>query len=379
MQHQTERVRTSSNTRQSPRRRNQQGRTSKLRRLGPAARQLEIAAPATLTLPVISSVPTTLVYQKTLHSVSSASLSLLDLGMAREEDADLATPSLFIEQAFKRWIKEKTTHLKNVRPHFTFTDSLKTFGETHPEENEPIYTVGISYSYDEAPTYCLKDKIEALETAAPGLGETALYELYNWLHKVMFGFSPDFLRDHVQQMYWYGEEDEQSIKEAAAEMQEVDIEEVELFIGVDEFETEYPKWVCCPSEKLKRSALKKLSKNPNSPLVAEVVKHLLSAPNMENWCEKAWPTFLSDLNSDNECVGYGAMLCWDSSNTDLLFRIHDDFMEYCYQGNVTDLYALYLTEQSKDGLQSLFDRLESYITVLTWVDQAIGLLIGPLP
>lgn len=378
MQHQTERVGTRRATHQSPRRRHQ-GHSPKLRRLGLAAAQLEVTTPASLTLPVISSIPTDLVYQKTLHSVSSVALSMLDLGMAREEDADLTSPSSFVEQVFNRWIQEKTAHLKNMHPHFTLTDSLETLGETHPEDNKPIYTVGIGYSCDEALTLCLKEKVEALEASAPGLGETALSSLYNWLHKVTFGFAPDFLRDHVEQYYWYGEDNEEAIKQAAAGMEGVDVEEVELFIGVDEFEEEYPKWVCCPSEKLKQATLKKLSKKPSSPLVAEVVKHLLSAPNMEKWSENAWPTFPSDLSSDNTSVGYGVMLCWDSSSTNLTFRIHDDFMEYSYQGNATDLYALYLSEQSKDGLQSLFDRLESYIAALTWVDQAIGLLGGKLP
>lgn len=297
---------------------------------------------------------------------------MLDLGMAVAEDADLPTPSLFAEKAFSRWVQEKTAHLQNVHPHFTLSDSLEVFGESHPEENGPMYAVGIGYSSENANCYSLKEKIEALEAAAPGLGETALSVLYNWIHKVMFGFTPDFLRDHVEHFYWYGEETEQAAKEAAADMDGVGVEEVELFIGVDDFEKEYPKWVCSPSEKLKRPALKKLVKNPNHA-IAEVVSHLLSAPDMKCW-EKAWPTYLSELGSDNESIGYGVLLCWDGSDTDLTFRIHDDFMEYAYQGNTTDLYALYLSEQTYDGVSSLFHHLESYIQALTWVDHAITLL-----
>jgi PRTRC genetic system protein F len=334
-----------------------------------------IPAASALALPRISSVPAKLNHRQSAESTSRIALSLLDLGLACDEDAAYAsTPAIFVERIFNRWISERATGINILSPHFTLTDKLESFEESSDSETSQM-CVGISYSTENAVWFALKDKIEALEAAAPGLGQTALSALYRWLCVTTLAISPDFVFSLVQRFYWYGEDDEKGYLEEMEAMGE-DIEDMECPVTREAFENEYPRFVYSPSETLNKEDLQNLKEHSN-PLVAETATFLLSEPDRSEWDKTSRPDYLNDLESDSECIGFNLILHWDSEKTPISTQATDDWQEYAYQGGCTDLFAVYQSTQDKEGAMKIFAKLEQFISALTWVDKAVFLIATP--
>jgi len=338
------------------------------------APKLGVASPASLILPSLSGVPIQVVRRVSAEATNRIALSFLDLGMARSEDAEHATSASFIEATFKRWIADKTPQLQNVHPQFVLTDSLGAFNEQEQETGQPHLYVGISFEEQNAECFSLKDRIEALEAAVPGLGETAMHKLNSVIFKVMLPINPSFVFDLVSRFYWYYCSDE---KAALAEYIECygDEEEYEAPITLVDFETQYPKLSYSPSEKISNAKIKKLLEG-SSAEVAKIAKLLLSAPDMDTWGKENLPVYLEEICSESECVGYGAVIQWGGSEADsgIMQQVCDDWLNYAYQGGCTDLFAVYQSTQDRDGVEKLFKNLDAYIAALTWVDQALSLL-----
>jgi PRTRC genetic system protein F len=334
-----------------------------------------IPAASALALPRISSVPTKLNHQQSAESTSRIALALLDLGLACDEDAAYAaTPAIFVERIFNRWISERAACINILSPRFTLTDKLESFEESSDSETSQM-CVGISYSTENAVWFALKDKIEALEAAAPGLGQTALSTLYRWLSVTSLAISPDFVFSLVQRFYWYGEEDEKGYLEEMEAMGE-DIEDMECPVTREAFENEYPRFVYSPSETLNKEDLQNLKEHSN-PLVAETATFLLSEPDREEWDRTSRPDYLDSLGSDSECIGFNLILHWDTENTPISTQATDDWQEYAFQGGCTNLYAIYQADQNIEGIRGLFAKLEQFISALAWVDKAVSLVATP--
>lgn len=336
------------------------------------ASPLAVPTTSALILPKITSIAPKLVYQKSVESTSKIALAFLDMGLAEDSDAVFAqTPVLFVDRIFKRWIAEKTATIKHFSPQFTITDDLDAFGEQSTNEDADMI-VGISYSDGDATVCSLQAKIEALEKAAPGLGETAMSELYAWLCRTTLSISPDCVFSMVQQQYWQGGESEEDY---LAEMRECgeDEENLEVAVTLADFESEFPRYTYSPSSRIARPELEQLT-NHADPFVASVAAFLLTAPCQRTWSDKGQPEYLSDLNSDNQSVGYASIVHWNPDGSDITNRTCDDWINDIYQVGSSDLFAAYQFDQSLDGAKKLFASIEQYISALTWVDNAIGLL-----
>jgi PRTRC genetic system protein F len=357
-------------------RRKRQTAGQRKRFIFPAPFVAHLATPA-LSLPNIAAIPTKLIHQKSVEATSKIALALIDMGLACDEDAPLAsTPALFVERVFQRWITQKTIGIKNLSPHFVLTDSLETFEEPNKSDTH-IMAVGISYSDGDAEFFSLQNKIEALEKAVPGLGETALHTLYTWLCRTTLSITPDFVYSLVQHHYWYGADDEKGYIEEMVEMGE-DVDDLEIPVTLADFERDFPKHVYWASEKIKKNQLKKLVKHDDR-FVAETARLLLSEPNCAEWDEDNRPNYLNDLESDSDGIGYAAVLNWQTGGSSITNQVCDDWINYAYQSNCTELYAVYQFNQDREGAERLFNALEQFITALTWADRAISHLTEPEP
>ena len=330
-----------------------------------------IPASASLTLPNIAKVAPKLVYQTSVASTANIAIALLDMGLACAEDADYAsTPALFVERIFKRWIAEKTAKIKHFSPQFRITDNLESFGEQGSKD--PSLIVGISFSAEEAFLCSLKSKIETLEKAVSGLGETAMNELYSWLCRTTLSVSPDFVFSLVQQQYWMGSDNEQDYM-AEMEAEGVEEEEMEIPVTLADFEKEFPRYTYTPAEKLTKPELKLLESHSDQ-FVADVAKFLLSAPCEKDWLDNGSHEYLSGIESDNQSTGFSAVVAWNPDSSHITEQVCDDYVNDVYQSGATDLFAVYQAEPTKAGAERLLANLNSYITALTWADNAIDLL-----
>lgn len=342
----------------------------------PAPSMAHSAAPS-LILPDISSLPTKLHHQKSAESSASIALSLLDMGMASDEDAVYASaPAVMVERIFERWIMERTKGIKALSPHFVITDSVTEFGERNDDTHHegPQIVVGISYSDENAVFLSLKDKVEILEKVIPGLGETALSHLYGWIWRTTLAISPDFVHSLVQHHYWCGGDDENDYLEEFGG----DGEDIECPVTLAAFEEDFPRYVYQPSGKLGQKALKQLACHRDD-YVAEVAKFLLSQPDIKKWGTADRPQYLNDLESDSEGVGYAAVLNWGPGGSPIADQVCNDWLRYAYEGGSTDLFAVFQFERNTEGVKSLFENLEQFIAALTWVDKAITLFGTPEP
>ncbi len=332
-----------------------------------------VARPAVsgLILPSIRSVAPKLVYQKSVESTSKIALAFLDTVACDEDAAYASTPLLFIERAFNRWVAERTASIKHLSPCFTITDNLDVLGEQGTSESKSMI-VGITYSDREAVFCSLQTKIEALEKVAPGLGETAMSELYAWLCRTTFSISPDCVFSMVQQMYWHGGESE---KEYIEEMLECGEEEDGMGIPVTlaAFEEDFPRYAYCPSSRITKPELELLASH-SDPFVRSVVALLLAAPCQETWHRNSQIEYLGDMGSENTSTGYATVVNWNPDGSNITNRVCDDWMEDTYQVGSTDLFATIQCGQDREGAEKLFANLEQYISALTWVDDAIGLM-----
>ena len=329
---------------------------------------VDLPSATSLNLPYIGDVAPKLVNQKSVASTSKIALSMLDLGLACDEDAALAaTPALFVQQVFARWVKERTGNIKIFRPILTLTDSLQQLvdGESS-NDNLPAFAVGVSFDYEDSVYYSLKEKIEHLENVVPGLGETAVSRLSTWASRTMMAITPSFVHFLVQNEYWFGEDDEKGYFENMMEMGE-EVEDCECPVTLAQFQKEFPKFIYAAGEKISRTQLEELT-NHNDSLVAATAKVLLLQPDSSKWN----PTYLEDLANYHDCVSYGLVLNWEKGGSDIANQVCNDWMENVYNaGSTTDLYVVYLSGQNTDELQKLFLSLEQYINALEWVERAI--------
>lgn len=335
-----------------------------------------LASSNALTLPRINGLPPKLVRQKSTATTSNVAVSMIELGMANDDDAACAdTPAVFVERVFERWVKEKTASLKLLSPCFTLTDSLHSLGEYGYEKDadQQIF-VGVSYSFEDARYFSLKAKIEQLELTVPGLGQTALHNLYGWLAKSLLAITPDFIFNLVQYQYWGGEEDEKGFFDHDGA--EDDCEENECPVTLAQFNEEFPPHVYSPGEIIKKRQLKELTKHKD-PLVAQTAKLLLSQPDKKKWCEDN-QEYVENLGTGNQCIGYNLMLDWDPAGSQIAGQVCDDWMEEVYNSGIsTDLYLIFKSERNRDGIKTLFASLERYIHTLAWLERAVTLLATP--
>lgn len=338
----------------------------------PTVPNMAKSAAASLTLPCITNIPTMLVHQKAAKSSALIALALIDMGFACDEDAVLAgTPALFVDQVFKRWVRNRVGAINLLSPSFTLSDNLQCFGEDDGHE-APIVSVGISFSDNDAVFRSLEEKIEHLEKAVPGLGQTALHILYRWLCRTMLAISPDFVYSLVQYEYWYGEDDEKGYLENCAEFGE-DPEDCECPVTLARFEQDFPEYVYKPTNKLSMKELKKLKKHAD-PLVAETAAILLAQPDEKKW-ESVRPLYLESLDSEHQSVGHGIVLNWKPGGSDITDQVCNDWLEQNYNSGLgSELYALYVSEQNTESIRQLFASLEEYISALAWAEKALLIL-----
>lgn len=333
--------------------------------------RLAIAPSPTLILPKIpATIPETLTVTDASTRAAKIVLSLLDLGLVNEEDVRGGNlPHEVIASALTRWVEERSADLKQ---HFDLrlglTDSMGNLGyseemleQLHSEEPIPENSLKIAIYFGKANSYFLSEKVEALEKAAPGLGETALSRLYSALHQTMFAVTPCYALDEARHYYWMGEENEECAIEEMGE-------DEESYDGLkrSEFDEWIPAWAANPCEKLSRDQIEALAQRPG---LTEVCNLLLE--NDENdYPFFVWSESLSEDGYQN--LEYGCFLSWRDG--DPVGRIFDDWANYMMQIGTTDLTGVYFLEPTTEGIADALNRVEKYLKRLSWGAKLLTLL-----
>lgn len=330
-----------------------------------------INSPA-IKIPLINTVPSRLIYQRSIKTTTDIALAFIDLGYACPEAAEYASnPAQFVSGVFKKWVADKCRDMKLLAPEFVLTDTMATFNEQ--AEAEPALYIGIRYHNEEAPYRYLEDKICDLEKVYPGLGQTALRKLYTWLCRVSLAITPDFVFDRVQHDYWGGWDTDTEFLENEEEGYTLE----DLPVTLEQFEKDFPKYVYRPSDVIPDDELQQISFDKNKS-IRELATFLLSEPDEKLWWDYR-PSYANETGSEYEHITYSTVLHWSKDGSNITNRVCDDWYEYAHEVGITDLCAVYKCPTEQNGILEMFTNFGKYIEALSWVDKALELLSSDAP
>lgn len=349
-----------------------QGRTSRLA-LAPSPSLTPVSSLIIPTIP--KSIPRELRITSASAKAAKIVLSLLELGLVSEEDVlDGNAPHEVIASSFKRWMDQRNGDFKgHFELYLTLLDTLDEMGMSNKDlenvdvgEAIPAHGLKVAIEFRNAGFYTLKDKVEALEAAVPGLGEHALCILYAALHQTQFAVTPLWALDMARYEYWQGEDDEKSVLEEF-EMNEEEYDGLTRAL----FDEQIPKKGSEPGLTLDAKNIGRIAKE--KPQFVDLCTLLLEGEAIK----KEYSSFIRTeniLNENGDCnnVEYACLLCWQDG--DPVCRILDDWGNYQMQMGTTSVTGFYFSHDTTAGIADLLRRIEVFLKYLSFGAKLLGLL-----
>lgn len=347
-----------------------------------SSRLANAPAPAMMGLPRLpSTIPKELILPVDAQRTAKIALAMLDAGLVAVADIVDGNrhPLALVQNAFKRWFEQITNPLSIFSLNLILTDSVSKWGAGFDDENAAVTLgfekdeerIAIGVAYSGWSRFFLKDKVEAVEQVAPGLGKAAMEKLEAIIHSATFAITPAFVEDTARYTYWGGLEDEtEYLDEYGMDCDEEEIESMkEEMITLADVKALMPP---LDSPSLEAEAIADLVLSEN-PLVASVAALLTEADSNEGY---DYPTHLDQVSQDGTtCSEPGIWLQWQSD--DLTHRIMDDWYAYVSECGSTDLCAFWTTPLSSEKVASCFKNIERAVARLVWAERMLA-LIGTL-
>lgn len=344
------------------------------------ARLVDAPAPALMGLPRIpAGIPTELLHSADSKNTAKIALALLDAGLLTEADVvdDKRHPVSLIESCFKRWFERTAAPLSIIDLKMDMTDTVENWdsefsddeAKKHFQLAEDAPTVAFGVHFGKWDRFFLKEKIEAIERVAPGLGKTAMEKLESTLHASMFAVTPSFIEDAARYNYWGGADDE---SEYLAEYG-ADDEEREQMMG--EMITKADVDALMPNLETKVLSSEEISELTASEdtLVASVAAKLLEMDRDEGY-ER--PQHTDQVSQDGSMyTERGIWLQWQPDK--LTDQIADDWYNYAMEYSCLTMNVFWMCELTSEKIAACMKNMERYITRLIWCEQLLG-LVGTL-
>jgi hypothetical protein len=328
----------------------------------PVAASVAIAPPSFLSIPTIpNSIPRTYEINSGYPYLSRVALQLLNNGVITEAEAeDNLSLTDIVSKSFNRWCLDKTKELTCFMPKILVSDTIDGIGVYDCDKVELYKDIDIdinceilalSITYHENNAYTLKDKCDIIHKKAPELAELAIDRLYTALY-IMFAVTPELAYYAGEMFYWCDDDAEE-----------------EPFLTEEDFFSKIPKWVAGPDSKI-IDLNQYLNHKDNQ--VKELAQYLAT------WEDPDSPNPMMPQFPDQNCldgcttIQPGAWISWDKDS--MFDRIMDDWGDYHYQGNTTDLSAYYIAPVTREGISSLLEKLEYYFDRLLWADRLLKLI-----
>jgi PRTRC genetic system protein F len=328
---------------------------------------------------ITAGIPTELIHTTSAKNPAKIALALLDAGLLTDIDLvdDKRHPVSLIENSFKRWFEYIAAPLSIFDLKLDMTDSVENWdsGFTDDEARElcklssDVSTVAFGVHFGQWDRFYLKERIEAIELVAPGLGKTAMERMERVLHSSMFAVTPSFIEDAARYNYWGGADDE---GEYLAECCGDDEEREEMMSGmitkadVDALMPNLETKVLSNEEIIPFTA-------SDDTLVASVAANLLAMDSDEGYKR---PHHTDQVTQDGSTyTERGVWIQWQQDN--LTDQIADDWYNYVSECNCLTMNVFWMCELTSEKIAACMKNIERYITRLIWCEQLLK-LVGTL-
>lgn len=214
-----------------------------------------------LEIPHLGNHPRTLRHHSSDTQSAHAAIGLMDCGLIPDTAKPQPVPAL-IERALKYWIDRHSARMR-----------LIGFGVGYhaPHEHRSAETTQLAINTQLPQVVRVGNKLEALQKAVPGLGETVLWHLDHDLPGTLEIFTPSYTFAAADWTQWMGNGDE---KERYAEIEGMGESTTDYEILTRaEFDRVFPKWAHAPKERIKPKALRAIARR--NTLAGRVAKATL--------------------------------------------------------------------------------------------------------
>jgi PRTRC genetic system protein F len=202
-------------------------------------------------------------------------------------------------------------------------------------DNRPTYQeVEICWGETSEQEWPVGQKLQALETALPGLGRTVLQVLRERCALVYPLFTPDIACDLARMIYWNGEDDEEAALDMYCDGDEQEREAMRSeMLTRAMLDQAYPKWAqewmgqTRDRKRPRRCSLRRAAKVVTDPRLRQIVADVQALSRLQ--CNSR---FLPEC--DGDYIGFGAALSWQAG--DVTTRIYDDLIQMAYQSEFCD-------------------------------------------
>jgi PRTRC genetic system protein F len=289
------------------------------------------------TLPRLASdIPHKIVPRRLTAADAKVARFLLAARTVQERDIPDTWDSVLdvCQAALDTWVKRELGPLHCLSPGFCMT----LIGDTDPylpetmqaNTNEPFEYTSVNIRWHETSTqqWVVGAKLEALEHAAPGMGQAVLAILQRQGCFVYPVFTPEQACYQASLQYWWGEEDEKTALDMNCDNDEDREAMLADMVTRQTLNDAFPAWaVNIPNRKLPIPTLKRLCATVSDPMLGAIAADSLALAQL-----KLDSRYQPEV--DGECLGWGALLSWNED--DVAVRIYDDMANSAYESEYFD-------------------------------------------
>jgi len=281
-----------------------------------------------------------------------------------------------VKDALGKWFSESTRDLKMLKLGLGFSSEIPSLNYLCAEEwgldvSADFFVLFGSYAWLSRPeVFELKEKVEAIENAVPGLGETALWCLYRRLYDLIPVFTVGNMLFFASDVYWMGHENESLMEE-------------ECYLDGENYEGPtreslvscYPSWVINPAEKLKEVELLEIVGSKNELITSEVKKVAEKILEIGRFDKSVSLQSACMLNGCHFCLLPSVLFRWDDKDTTA--KVFDDYVDLHYNADgLVDLSTLYGFDLGDySGFRAWMKEAEEGLLLLRQVDLLTEMLV----
>ena len=262
------------------------------------------------------------------RNLAGLALNLMRKGYI-EKDAAGELPQI-VANGIQKWVLDCAGNLKYFDFSIELTPELDQFSDEMMDEDFAEMKGSINDIAGEAPMFLLIEpgelatmtignKLQAIEEKTAGLGSTAYYWLATIGAKNLDVYTPWRGSDLAQQVWWYGEDNQDDFEEILKSYYDDESLEDTEAIGPANWDASFPAWVTNLNKALSESELQLIAQAEPGSLESEVARILLDM--IEN--QDASTPCMQDVGMNP--VYNGLYLHWEEN--DMSHRLMDDWFQ----------------------------------------------------
>lgn len=336
-------------------------------------------APAPALIPSLDGIPGEIVLRP--ESVFWANIALWcdEAGIVRESDWTQAKDAQSLAvSALVAWASQ-FVQMKHLGCSFVFDEAddhtfeyVSSFEDMARERglNPGVPHIAVTIFPNGFEDRVIGERIVSVESACPGLGETALAAIGAASYRTVKVLDPAHAMYLASMTYWYGEADETMALEEIASMGE-DPDSFGLVKKQDFLELA-PEWAWHPGRKLGPKKLASIAKdNSRSP---EVRRIAALCRDIFRYLAQEAPDQRGGMYDENWC-GLAMALWWGHEPGCIMQRVWDDHYNQAMQGGEsTEAFGVDLFEATPEGFKSWVEGKRTWLKLASLQDSLIDLI-----